>query len=95
MSKRKRVRRSLNANECATAGTSCAERGSPCTPTKIDKPADKGGFLLELQVFHRVRQAVDFGSDSAPKSLGLCPTRHSLALKLRKHSFSFTHSRHD
>ena len=26
--------------------------------TKIDKPAEKGGFLLELQVFHRVRKFV-------------------------------------
>ena len=34
-----------------------------------------------------------FRKRSTAKSLGLCPTRHSLALKLRKHSFSFTHSR--
>ena len=25
-----------------------ADRANPAAPTKIDKPADKGGFLLEL-----------------------------------------------
>ena len=35
----------------------------------------------------RVRNQVDFGSERAPKSLGHCPARHSLALKLRDARF--------
>lgn len=40
------------------------------------------------------RPQVDFGSDSAVKSLGQSPMRHSLVLKLRIHSFLLTHCRH-